>query len=1015
MKVVGDQGGLRLQVDGRDFLVYGMNWDYVPIGQNYAYSLWTQPDDVIEAALEREMPLLKTMGVNALRLYVGIPAKWVTYIYRRWGIYSVLNHTVGRYGITLDGLWIPAVDYSDPKLRAVLKKEVLAVIDEYRDVPGVLMWLLGNENNYGLSWASFEIENLPQGERDAARAKFLYSLYGELIHDIKAKDMNHPVSIANGDLQYIDLIAQECKGLDVLGTNVYRGKSARDLFQQVHDKLGIPVMFTEFGADAYDSKQMREDDVVQAKYLLAQWKEIYQQSAGKGKAGNAIGGFIFQWSDGWWKFNQEKNLDLHDTNASWANAGYAEDYVPGENNMNEEWWGICAKGQPDSRGLFQEYPRTAYYVLQEAFKLPAYEKGSTLAAIDAWFDKIDPVTFAGRYRSDTSVLALAQLGQARVAGLRVSFETIGNGGARITTLPASRTVDHMESLYADFEAKPTDRVLASLSLNVLGNVATNPIDQIFYENRGWPVRVACAPQAGDPVTCGQTPTSQGSTPLQGLERIKIYKAAVSWDDPAFHLEAFFRTGHYHWGYEGDFFGLYREANYGLQTDIYNADAPAGIEVAFKKQLAGLKIAFGPQLWWGANPAVMAKYQWSVGKVELAFIHEEQLSAQGSVGTSAVVPEQKTRKSTLSAATHFGPAKLELGGIAAGYGLGCSSGEWCGSTRVNRVFLRAGADQATPDHVRGADTLGAKAKLTVESGMIHWYAQGAYMGLVADAGPQQTITFTGWYLKDSGSGNQVNALTGLAVNLGVFQLAPNVLWQKPLVGPGPGVFGAPLRSILTDPFAVRANRELLAAELMFIYDPTPGTWMWAWDNDLREDAHFAASVDFLVRHQPTSEDAAIGVLGDGTRFAFPGAPPARDLWEVNARVVSAPLGDLRLVSHLYVGLGEPNGDSQRVVHRYGGDARATFHELVVSGFARFNDWGPYDFHRDFNLTFPVQLMGDVGYTLGSPRWLGLNQTRIGVRGTLRYLNGYSPRFLPDAQDATSWGREYELRTYLLVSL
>ena len=32
----------------------------------------------------------------------------------------------------------------------------------------------------------------------------------------------------------------------------------------------------------------------------------------------------------------------------------------------------------------------------------------------------------------------------------------------------------------------------------------------------------------------------------------------------FRLEAFNRTGHYHWGYEGDFFGIYREANYGQQ-------------------------------------------------------------------------------------------------------------------------------------------------------------------------------------------------------------------------------------------------------------------------------------------------------------------------------------------------------------------------------------------------------------------------------------------------------------------
>ncbi len=91
-------------------------------------------------------------------------------------------------------------------------------MDAFRDTPGLLMWLLGNENNYGLAWTSFEIEALPEGERDAARARYLYSLFGEVIVAIKARDPDAPVAIANGDIQYIDLIAEECKGLDVLGT-----------------------------------------------------------------------------------------------------------------------------------------------------------------------------------------------------------------------------------------------------------------------------------------------------------------------------------------------------------------------------------------------------------------------------------------------------------------------------------------------------------------------------------------------------------------------------------------------------------------------------------------------------------------------------------------------------------------------------------------------------------------------------------------------------------------------------
>ena len=57
-------------------MVLGVNWDYFPVGTTYSYSLWAQPDAVIEAALANEMPLLKAMGVNAIRQYAGVPPRW---------------------------------------------------------------------------------------------------------------------------------------------------------------------------------------------------------------------------------------------------------------------------------------------------------------------------------------------------------------------------------------------------------------------------------------------------------------------------------------------------------------------------------------------------------------------------------------------------------------------------------------------------------------------------------------------------------------------------------------------------------------------------------------------------------------------------------------------------------------------------------------------------------------------------------------------------------------------------
>jgi len=1011
VRIVADDAGRKLVVDGSDYMIFGMNWDYLPIGENYLYNLWSQPDDVIEAALEREMPLLQDMGVNSIRQYVGIPPRWVAYIYERYGITTMLNHLVGRYGYTIDGAWTPSVDYSDPRFRQVVTEEIVGWVEQYRDTPGVLMWLLGNESNYGLHWSSFEIEALPEGERDEARARYLYSLFEEIALEIKRADPEKLVAISNGDLQYVDLIAEECPSVDVLGTNVYRGVSARDLFEVVRDRLGIPVVFTEFGADAYNAKEMREDQLMQAKYLIGQWEEIYEQSYGKGRVGNAIGGYIFQWSDGWWKFGQESRLEIHDTNASWPNGGYLEDYAPGQNNMNEEWWGITAKSPPDHRGLYEVHPRAAYYALRRAFRLPPYAPTTDLQTVREHFAGIHPATAELEARGDRAAAVGGPGDRVRVSGLRLEFETINTGGEHSTTTPTQGTgagypsfmgFDQMQSFYVDVEAKPAESMTGRLSISVLGNVPENPIDEIFYENRGRKRTFQ---------------TDTGEYEDESVERVKVYQSSVSWDDAWFVLDGFYRTGHLHWGYEGDFFGLYRDAYYGENVDTYNGMAPVGFEIAGKQQLKGLKVAYGPQLWWGANPAVLVKYRRTVGPLDATAIYHEDVSEQSAVNTSIAIPEPKTRKVSLQLATRRGPWGFEVGGI------------WSGSTKIGDQFQIAeeagDSYEIFQDEIIDGDAFGAKGKVTWEKGRWHWYAQAARMGLVADAGPTPTITYTGWNLKDSGSGNQTNVLTGLAFNVGNFQIGPNFLWQEPIIGPIPADVPSPgrPRNILSDPFAVRGNRETVGGELLVTYDPTPATWFWQWDNDVREDASLAASVGFVYRHLPTTMDVSNFIAEDGvTVYAFGAAPPPEDLWELNARLVSRVGPTARVVSHCYFGKVQPSGYDpteadltlNRTIERFGADARLTQGPLAVEASAKFNDWGPYDYHRDFNLTFPVQVSGDVSYSLGSPRWFGYAQTRIGVRGTWRSMDEHSPRYDAEVAGGEN-GSEWEFRTYLHLAL
>ncbi len=1030
VEVISKDEGSVLQVKGKDFMINGMNWSYVPIGENFNYSLWEQPESTIKAALDDEMSMLKNMNVNAIRVYTGIQPKWIKYIYENYGIYTMLNHSFGRYGLTIDGVWTPVTKYDDPKTQELLLSEVEELARKYKGTPGLLMFLLGNENNYGLFWAGAETEDFPD-EEDQKRAvgenrgRPMYALMNRATNKIKSINDEVPVAICNGDLLFLDIIAEECPDVDILGTNMYRGESFGDAFKTVKKDYGKPIMFTEFGADAFNAIENQEDQKAQAYYMVNNWYEIYKNAAGLGKAGNSIGGFTFQFSDGWWKTGQTKNLDIHDTTASWSNGGYEKDHVEGENNMNEEWFGVCAKGPTNSKGLYDLYPRAAYYALKEAHQLDPYAEDTNLEFVNNYFDKIQIMEAVLKARGDKAALSGGSQEKLSISRLSAQFTTFTTGGTLITTpdnpdpesngFPDQLGFDNMESYFVGIEGRPSPNMRANVEFNIVGNVATNPINELFYENRARPLTVD---------------TPEGEAVLDDNNRLAVYQAEYEWDHKAFKLKGFYRTGHYHWQYEGDFFGLYPEANYGPNLDIYNG-VISGFELDGKGPMDGVKAAFGPQLWWGANPTALVKYRKQLGKFNLTGIYHRDVETDlefNEDGTrvldqnqvrSGVIPPWPTERATLAVERTLGDFDLTLGGI------------WSGSPLNGSSYQDINDNgQVVVDKIESSDNWGGKAKVVYEGGKFKMYAQAAAMGLIANGGADATMTLTGWELKDSGSGNQTNFLTGFTYNIGDFQIAPHFMWQKPLVDPIPNDVEAPgrVRNILEDPFVVRQNRETTAGELLITYDPTPGTYMYEWNNDEVEDAKFAMNAGFVYRHLPTAMDGHIGFLADRSIFAFPNSVPAEDLWEVRSRIVSKLTPDLGIIGNFYYGNGQARGSDPRLIKRFGGDIRMVYKKIKLQTEVKVNDWGPFDYHRDFNLTYPIQLMADISTTLEKPGWFVLPSTKIGLRGIWRSLDENSPRYAPATPPENvfppqptldpvgfSNGSEWEIRTYIHINI
>ncbi|MEL6358692.1 MAG: glycoside hydrolase family 2 TIM barrel-domain containing protein [Bacteroidota bacterium] len=654
--------GTKLLVDGQPFMVNGMNWDYFPIGTNYSYSLWTKPDDIVRAALDAEMSYLKNMGVNAVRMYTGVPAKWITYIYERYGIYTMLNHSFGRYGLTIDGAWMANTEYSDPRVKDLLIRETTQLVSEYKDTPGLLLYLLGNENNYGLFWGGAETEDIPiEDRKSTTRARAMYQLFNEATVAMKRIDTGHPIAICNGDLLFLELVAAHCPDVDIYGTNMYRGVSFVDAFDRVRNEYGKPILFTEFGADAFNAMSNAEDQASQAYYMVGNWKEIYGNAAGMGGADNSLGGFTFQFSDGWWKVGQTENLDVHDNTATWNAGGYPHDIeYEGANNMNEEWFGVCAKGPTNERGLYNLYPRASYYALKQAHFFNPYAEGSDDATLETHFNNISLADAVSSARGDAAALVAEEVGKIQISRLSAELTTYNTGGSLISTpeepdptieqFPNQLGFDHMQSFFVGVQGSPTANLRANVEFNLLANVAQNPINEIFYENRARPVTV-------------QTPN--GPVVENDVNRLAIYRAEFDWSTKHFDITGFYRTGHYHWGYEGDFFGLYPEANYGPVIDLYNGNTPLGAEIEGKKELEGLKIAVGPELWWGANPAILLKYQRNLGPFEVTGIFHEDLEQRGATESSFAIPMPRTRRATIAAEAEFGKLGVQFGGIWGG--------------------------------------------------------------------------------------------------------------------------------------------------------------------------------------------------------------------------------------------------------------------------------------------------------------------------------------------------------------
>lgn len=363
-----ESGDWQLLVDEKPFMIKGLTYTPTPVGESPdegTLESWTKQDinknGIIDSPYESwidknfnnfqdktelkigDFKLMKEMGVNCLRLYhqpFALNKDLLRQMYQEYGIYVMLGDFLGKYVLGSNATWEEGTDYDNPVHKKNMLESVKKMVLEYKDEPYILIWLIGNENVYGL------------GCNADKKPESFFKFVNEAALLIKSLDpYKRPVAVASGDTIYLDVFAKNCPDVDIFGTNSYRGKYGfLELWDSVKECADKPVMITEYGVPSYGYGYSREEaEKYQSNYHKAAWIDIFCNSCGYG-AGNALGSFIFEWIDEWWKAYEPY---YHDT--AKLSAG---PFLDG--HYYEEWFGLCSQGDGKNSPFLRQLKKVYY-------------------------------------------------------------------------------------------------------------------------------------------------------------------------------------------------------------------------------------------------------------------------------------------------------------------------------------------------------------------------------------------------------------------------------------------------------------------------------------------------------------------------------------------------------------------------------------------------------------------------------------------------------------------------------
>lgn len=307
------------------FQVRGVAYSPAPIGS------WGPVPDPVH---DRSLSMISGMNANTVRTYSGASP----YLLEKAAAHNIR---------VIVGYWVPLeLDLSVQATRDEIIKNFQSVVLQLKSYPAVLMWNLGNEQNYSTS-------------PNNGNSPYWYTLVQELAVAayLVEGDSYHPVCASNGGLFNIGSLPLRADDssltyMDLWGANIYEWDFSA-VFGAFRQRTGKSIVVTEFGIDALDNRTKIEYEVVQAQFDSTNWVDIAAAQD------VCVGATVFEFTDEWWKDGDPLTHDY---------GGYPTSRHP-DGYSNEEWWGVIAvTPDADNDGQDEWRARPVYYVLKELWK-----------------------------------------------------------------------------------------------------------------------------------------------------------------------------------------------------------------------------------------------------------------------------------------------------------------------------------------------------------------------------------------------------------------------------------------------------------------------------------------------------------------------------------------------------------------------------------------------------------------------------------------------------------------------